>query len=101
MKYIIVIMIIIMNLTLLNADEYRIVDSRNSKTLTLQQMAAKGLKNTILYFSNFTIMLLSISWKENLFLCWIQRGAILSLEMFEPRCQSDLDAYIRRLAYGG
>jgi len=53
MKYIIVILIIIMNLAILSAEEYRIVDSRTGKTLSLQQMA---------------------NWKENFYLCWIQKG---------------------------
>ena len=95
MKYIIVIMIIIMNLTLLNADEYRIVDSRNSKTLTLQQMA-KGLeKYDIIFFGEFhdnaTLHQLE---RELVPLLDTKRELILSLEMFERDVQSDLDAYI-------
>jgi len=95
MKYIIVILIIIMNITILSAEEYRIVDSRTGKTLSLQQMANELKKYDLIFFGedhdNATLHKLE---RELLPLLDTKRELILSLEMFERDVQSDLDAYI-------
>ena len=95
MKYIIVILIIIMNITILSAEEYRIVDSRTGKTLSLQQMANELKKYDLIFFGeyhdNTTLHKLE---RELLPLLDTKRELILSLEMFERDVQSDLDAYI-------
>ena len=95
MKYIIVILIIIMNLAILSAEEYRIVDSRTGKTLSLQQMANELKKYDLIFFGeyhdNTTLHKLE---RELLPLLDTKRELILSLEMFERDVQSDLDAYI-------
>ena len=95
MKYIIVILIIIMNLTILSAEEYRIVDSRTGKTLSLQQMANELKKYDLIFFGedhdNATLHKLE---RELVPLLDTKRELILSLEMFERDVQSDLDAYI-------
>ena len=95
MKYIIVILIIIMNLAILSAEEYRIVDSRTGKTLSLQQMANELKKYDLIFFGedhdNATLHKLE---RELLPLLDTKRELILSLEMFERDVQSDLDAYI-------
>jgi len=95
MKYIIVILIIIMNITILSAEEYRIVDSRTGKTLSLQQMANELKKYDLIFFGedhdNATLHKLE---RELVPLLDTKRELILSLEMFERDVQSDLDAYI-------
>ena len=95
MKYIIVILIIIMNLAILSAEEYRIVDSRTGKTLSLQQMANELKKYDLIFFGedhdNATLHKLE---RELVPLLDTKRELILSLEMFERDVQSDLDAYI-------
>ena len=95
MKYIIVILIIIMNLAILSAEEYRIVDSRTGKTLSLQQMANELKKYDLIFFGeyhdNTTLHKLE---RELVPLLDTKRELILSLEMFERDVQSDLDAYI-------
>ena len=95
MKYIIVILIIIMNITILSAEEYRIVDSRTGKTLSLQQMANELKKYDLIFFGeyhdNTTLHKLE---RELVPLLDTKRELILSLEMFERDVQSDLDAYI-------
>ena len=84
-----------MNITILSAEEYRIVDSRTGKTLSLQQMANELKKYDLIFFGeyhdNTTLHKLE---RELLPLLDTKRELILSLEMFERDVQSDLDAYI-------
>jgi uncharacterized iron-regulated protein len=84
-----------MNLAILSAEEYRIVDSRTGKTLSLQQMANELKKYDLIFFGedhdNATLHKLE---RELLPLLDTKRELILSLEMFERDVQSDLDAYI-------
>jgi len=84
-----------MNITILSAEEYRIVDSRTGKTLSLQQMANELKKYDLIFFGeyhdNTTLHKLE---RELVPLLDTKRELILSLEMFERDVQSDLDAYI-------
>ncbi len=84
-----------MNLAILSAEEYRIVDSRTGKTLSLQQMANELKKYDLIFFGedhdNATLHKLE---RELVPLLDTKRELILSLEMFERDVQSDLDAYI-------
>jgi len=95
MKHILVILFIMMNIALLNAEEYRILDSRTGKTLTLTQMAKALKKYDVIFFGeyhdNATLHQLE---RELIPLLNNKRELILSLEMFERDVQSEMDAYI-------
>jgi len=73
-----------MNLAILSAEEYRIVDSRTGKTLSLQQMANELKKYDLIFFGedhdNATLHKLE---RELVPLLDTKRELILSLEMFE------------------
>jgi len=95
MKYLIIILVILMNVTMLNAVEYRIVKATTGETITLQQLAKALQKYDIIFFGEFhdneTLHYLE---RELVPLLDTKRELIISMEMFERDVQSDLDAYI-------
>ena len=95
MKYLVIILVILMSVTMLNAEEYRIVNAKNGETITLPQLAKALQKYDIIFFGEFhdneTIHRLE---RELVPLLDTKRELIISLEMFERDVQSDLDAYI-------
>ncbi|MEN6445734.1 MAG: ChaN family lipoprotein [Candidatus Cloacimonas sp.] len=95
MKYLILIIVILMSVMMLYANDYCIVEVKTGEMLNLPELAKKLQKYDIIFFGEYhdneTLHYLE---KELLPLLETKKELIISMEMFERDVQSDLDAYV-------
>lgn len=95
MKQCLVMLLLLLGVTLVYAQDYRIVKAAGNKTISLQQMAKELKKYDLIFFGEFhDNSTLHHMQKELLPLIQDKKELILSFEMFERDVQDLLDAYL-------